>query len=463
MEITHKIQYVNGSKIVQIMVNYPSEYEFSIDINKFKENVHNVSIEIKKYIHDNFQNIKNITFVLVLNGIVIGSILLPALNQISDGKYDSNISQDQDTEQLADSNTNNIANTDMLKKNNLSNSSSEDLANQNIEKESINPAGSTNTSSTANQEKFQTTEVKNTNSVTTNTNIPKTNTNSATSNTNIPQANTQSTTTEKASTQSQTVKVKLSSGQIITVDIDNYLTGVVGGEMPASFNIEALKAQALAARTYTYKNINRTLSASTTDQVYKTDSELKNMWGNSYSTYYNKVHNAVTSTENQYISYNGNYIDALYFSTSNGKTEDAKYVWGNSVPYLKSVDSHWDIGIKSYSGSKIITLSKLNSTLSTNVKSDSDIKILSKTSGDRINNISFNGKVFTGVNIRSSFNLKSADFDIHISGDTVTFTTRGYGHGVGMSQYGANAMANAGYNYQQIIKHYYTGIDINTK
>lgn len=450
LEITHKIQYVNGSQIVQIFVNYPSEYEFSIDVNKFKENVHNVSLEVKKYIHDNFQNIKNITFVLVLNGIVIGSILLPSLNQISKGNYDSLNQDNQQIEKLENTNT---TNDEILKKNNLSNNSLQNSNNnQIVEKVDINPSEPTNVSS--NQAKIETTEVKETASSNNIQNVTSSDTYNSSQN---------SSTNTVVQSQETKVKVKLSSGQVISLSIDDYLTGVVGAEMPASFNIEALKAQALAARTYTYKNISKTLSASTSDQVYKTNSQLKSMWGGSYTSYYNKIRSAITSTENQYISYNGKYIDAQYFSTSNGKTESAEYVWGNSVPYLKSVDSHWDIGIKSYSGNKSISLSKLNSTLGTNVKNNSDIKILSRTAGDRINKISFNGKTFTGVKIRSLFGLKSSDFDINISGNNVNFTTRGYGHGVGMSQYGANAMANAGYNYQQILKHYYTGVDIKTK
>lgn len=444
MQITHQIQYVNGYQIVHIYVNYPDEYEFSLDITKFKENIHNVSFQIKKYIHDNFEDIKEITFVLVLNGIVVGSVLLPALDQISKNDFNDSkttIQEIADTDTSKNTNTNTENQTDSedeLKKSDLAKNS--ETTNQNTD-----------------AEKKEDTKVEN-----------KVNTEAA-KNVVVPkvQAETQPKVDTPAPsqnhTQEQTVSVKLNSGQVIKLSVTDYVIGVVGAEMPASFESEALKAQALAARTYAYKNIAKTLSATVSDQVYKTNTELKNMWGGSYSTYYNRIKNAVLATKNQYITYNGEYINALYFSTSNGKTEDPVYVWGNSVPYLKSVDSHFDTSVKSYSGTKSTSLSTLNSVLGTNVKSNADIKIISKTTGDRVNKISFSGKTFTGVRIRSLFGLRSADFDINISGNNVTFTTRGYGHGVGMSQYGANQMAKAGYNYQQIIKHYYTGVAIQTK
>lgn len=434
MEITHKIKYVDGYEFIQIIVNYPDEYEFSLDYNKFKENVHNVSTQIKNYINTNFSNLKDKTFVLVLNGVLVGTILLSSLTQTI--PITKNISQTPSENQTQET-------TSKL-------DSAFEKKVQTLEIESQETNNDENTT-------LQTTNTNQNNSSTATTSTNKKTTTAPSSQVN-----------QQEQTQTQTaseikVNLKLASGQVISLNIEDYVTGVVSAEIPASFNIEAIKAQAVAARTYAYKNISKTLSVTTSDQVYKTNNQLKSMWGNSYTTYYNKIHNAVLSTQGQYITCNGKYIDALYFSTSNGKTEDAKYVWGNSVSYLKSVDSHWDIGISSYNATKTIALSTLSSKLGRTINSNSSIQIISRTTGDRVNIIKFASKEFTGVQIRTLLGLRSADFDVKIVGSNAVFTTRGYGHGVGMSQYGANGMAKEGYTYKQILTHYYTGISIGQK
>ena len=163
------------------------------------------------------------------------------------------------------------------------------------------------------------------------------------------------------------------------------------------------------------------------------------------------------------MMYNGKYIDALYFSTSNGRTEDPIYVWNYSAPYLKSVDCKWDIGTKFFNATKTIPISELNQKLGVNINSVNDIQIKSQTTGGRVNSIVIGGKEFTGTNVRMLLGLRSSDFTVSESGSNIVFTTKGWGHGVGMSQYGANEMAKAGYNYSQILKHYYTGITIVKK
>ena len=162
------------------------------------------------------------------------------------------------------------------------------------------------------------------------------------------------------------------------------------------------------------------------------------------------------------MTYNGNYIDALYFSTSNGRTEDAVYVWGNSIPYLKSVESSFDINVRGFSQNKTISMNTISQKLGVNLTSVSQINIVSKTTGNRVEKVNICGKEFTGVQIRSLLGLSSTDFSVSQSGNNIIFTTKGFGHGVGMSQYGANGMANQGYNYTQILQHYYTGITINS-
>ena len=259
------------------------------------------------------------------------------------------------------------------------------------------------------------------------------------------------------------IKINLirSSGTI-KIDLEDYVIGVVGAEMPASFNIEALKAQAIAARTYALKRRteNKQLTDTDSHQIYKDNNALKAQWGGSYNTYYNKIKKAVTNTKGEYIAYNGYYIDALYHSTSNGKTEDPINVWGGAFPYLKSVDSHWDKNAASYERTTTIPVSSFSSTLGIDVTADTPIEIISKTTGDRVNKIQIGDNTYLGIDIRDLFGLRSADFDITLEGDNIIFAMRGYGHGVGMSQYGANGMAKEGRNYKSILKHYYPNTTI---
>lgn len=256
------------------------------------------------------------------------------------------------------------------------------------------------------------------------------------------------------------ITLKRSNGQILKIEIEEYLVGVVGAEMPASFNKEALKAQAIIARTYALRASERgsILTDNSGTQNYKSNEQLRAMWGSSYQTYYQKVKSAVQETKGLYLTYNGVIIDAVYHSTSNGQTENAEFVWGNAFPYLTSVLSPYDTSNSSYSKSVTLGYEVISSKLGMSVDSTSDIQILSKTTGMRVDKILIDGVEFTGVNIRNKLGLRSADFDIVKSDVGLTFTTRGYGHGVGLSQYGANGMANHGYDYASILRHYYRGI-----
>lgn len=260
----------------------------------------------------------------------------------------------------------------------------------------------------------------------------------------------------------QMVTVYRYSGVVDTVALEDYVIGVVSSEMPASFNGEALKAQSVLARTYALKKIanNQVLSDTTSNQVYKDNNQLKTLWGNEYETYYNKIKNVVSSTKGQYLSYNGNYIEAVYHSTSNGQTEDSVSVWGNVYPYLNSVDSHWDVDASSFLRETSKDFSILSSIIGLDFNAATNIEVLSRTSGNRVDKIKVGDKIFTGIEFRTLFGLRSADFDIKIEGDKAVFVTRGYGHGVGMSQYGANGMAKEGYAYRDILSHYYPGTQI---
>ncbi len=248
------------------------------------------------------------------------------------------------------------------------------------------------------------------------------------------------------------------------INLEDYIVGVVAGEMPASFNEEALKAQAIASRTYAlYKMNTKTttydLVTDVSNQVYITEEDMLKKWGNDYNKYYTKIKNAVNSTKDLVMKYNGEVISSYYFSMSNGKTEDVALVFGESRDYLKSVDSSWDKEIKSFE--KTITMSKEDFCQKLNITCNTiTIKNISKSSSDRVESIVINNKSFKGTDIRKLLGLRSTDFEIIVN-NKIEITTKGYGHGVGMSQYGANEMAKEGATYDEILNHYYQNINIS--
>lgn len=256
------------------------------------------------------------------------------------------------------------------------------------------------------------------------------------------------------------ITVYRNNGDVINIGLTEYLVGVVSGEMPASFPMEALKAQAVVARTYTMKSlqIGRKLTDSTSTQVYKDNNQLRSLWGNDYDRYYQRIYDAVTSTDNICVYYNGDYIDAVYHSTSNGYTEDAVNVWGNSIPYLQTVASTWDQNVSSYL--KIITKEESDIISILGLDNLDEIQILERNNSGRVEKVQIGNKIFSGVELRNMLGLRSTDFEIIKDNNIITITTKGYGHGVGMSQYGAKGMAEQGYSYREILNHYYTNVNI---
>lgn len=257
------------------------------------------------------------------------------------------------------------------------------------------------------------------------------------------------------------ITIYRSNGEVINLSMTDYLIGVVGSEMPAEFNLEALKAGAIAARTYALKKIEDggRLTDTVSTQAFSDNSQLRQKWGSSFDKYYTKIKQAVEATDNLVIKYQGKLISALYFSTSNGYTESAKEVFGYDIPYLQSVESSVDLETTPY----LRTIEKselevLNILGVTNL----NIEVLSRTSSGRIKEIKIDNKIYSGVELRNILGLRSTDFEINIDNGIVKITTKGYGHGVGMSQYGANKLANQGYNYQDILKHYYTNVQITS-
>ncbi len=268
-------------------------------------------------------------------------------------------------------------------------------------------------------------------------------------------------------------KIKVYNPEIEIIEdigIEEYVKGVVAAEMPVSFEQEALKAQAVAARTYALKKMeeNENISEQDIEQAYLSKEELKQRWGNDYNTYWNKINKAVNDTKGLVMTYDDEMIDAVFHSTSAGYTENSENIWSQALPYLKSVDSHQDenspefITEVSFSSKEII--SKLQSLYSDILFTDASllqqIQIVERSQAGYILQIQIGNKMLTGKQVREALNLKSSNFTITQKDDNIIFITKGYGHGVGMSQYGANYMAKEGSTYEEILKHYYQGVKI---
>lgn len=263
-----------------------------------------------------------------------------------------------------------------------------------------------------------------------------------------------------------TIRVKKSDDSIEEVPMEEYIIGVLAGEMPISFDIEALKAQAVASRSYVMKKMayNKDNDYDVVDtvdnQVYLDQEYLKQAWSNSYVENINKLKKAVLETSGEYLEYQGQVVEAFFFSTSCGKTENANEVFGQDAAYLKSVDSSFEEGVSPlFEKSLYLTKASFCEKLKVDC-TDLTIKVLDTTSTGRIKNISINDTKFTGESIRSLLNLYSSYFKIDINNNEVKITTKGYGHGVGMSQYGALALALKGKSYEEILKYYYQGVEI---
>jgi stage II sporulation protein D len=253
------------------------------------------------------------------------------------------------------------------------------------------------------------------------------------------------------------------------VPLEEYVTGVVATEMPANFELEALKAQALTARTnIILSKINglnskdSDVSDTTKDQVYKNKEELKTVWGKDFSWKYKKVSDAVEATKGEILTYNEKPITASFFSTSNGRTENSEEYWSTAMPYLRSVDSPWDLNSPKYQNRISVSVTDFEKKLNIKLPNSKNVgTIKKKTSGGRIAEFIISGKTFTGREIREKLGLKSTDFSMSRNGAEIVIDTKGYGHGVGMSQYGANGLASQGKKYLDIINHYYQGVQIS--
>jgi len=264
------------------------------------------------------------------------------------------------------------------------------------------------------------------------------------------------------------VRVKRNkTGQIEDVPIEEYVFGVVSGEMPISFHIEALKAQAVAARTYVLKrmeynkNDDYDVVDTVLNQVYLDMDTLKERWGNNYEKNYQKISAVIKDTQSEYLSYDGKVIDAMFFSTSNGYTENSGEIFQVDLPYLQSVKSEWDRETSPvFEDLETFKLKDFYEKLELKYEKNLKIQITEQTSTGRCIKLKINGIEMKASTFYSKLGLRSTDFDITMDDEIVYIKTKGYGHGVGMSQYGADGMAQAGYKYDQILKHYYQGVEI---
>lgn len=264
------------------------------------------------------------------------------------------------------------------------------------------------------------------------------------------------------------VRVKrLSTNEIQIVPLEEYIVGVLAGEMPVYFELEALKAQAVASRSYVLKRLEYNKDSeydvvdSVLNQVYLDDNYLKEAWGKDYVVNINKLRTAVNETIDEYLEYDGEIIDALFFSTSNGYTEDASVVFNLELPYLKSVESKWDAQTSSvFNSQKTVSLQEFYEKLGLEYKSELSFNVLERSDTNRIIKLEINGNMLYATDVYNKLGLRSTDFNLTQVGTNVVIDTKGYGHGVGMSQYGALGMAKEGYNYMQILEYYYSGAEI---
>ncbi|MCI8641494.1 MAG: stage II sporulation protein D [Clostridia bacterium] len=265
-------------------------------------------------------------------------------------------------------------------------------------------------------------------------------------------------------------------GNVEEVNIDEYLYHVVSAEMPATFEIEALRAQAIVARTYTiFKILNKKhdnadiCDDSTCCQAWVSKETRLARWNeNERESNWQKICNAVNSTKGKIVTYENKPINAFFHSNSGGVTEVPINVWGGTgYPYLQSVATAGEDGYTQYASEVILTrtelLNKLKakySDISINFSNPEEIKILEYTGSNRVKTLKIGNHNLSGVEARTIFGLKSANFEIAQEGENIKFTVKGYGHGVGMSQTGADAMAKQGSTAEEIITHFYTGIAI---
>lgn len=286
----------------------------------------------------------------------------------------------------------------------------------------------------------------------------------------IPTDQTEQQTTCSTQPKELLIKVLMEDGRVAEMKMDEYLICVVLREMPAEFETEALKAQAVVARTYTmrryYTESKHTdavvCTASSCCQGFCSQEEFLESGGT--QELMEKVIQAVTATSDQVLLYGGELIDATYFSCSGGATEDAEAVWGSEIPYLKSVESPGEEEASHYVDTVSFSVAAFEKLLGIDLSETPTewVESITYTEGGGVDVMRICGVDFKGTKLRQLLGLRSTAIVMTVLGDSVTITTKGFGHRVGMSQYGADAMAVQGSSYDEILAHYYQGVELVT-
>lgn len=302
----------------------------------------------------------------------------------------------------------------------------------------------------------------------------------STTDTTIPTTTT--TTSAPPATAEETYRI-LCGDTVITLPQRDFLIRTLAMEMPALYHEEALKAQAVAA--YTYYTRRREQQATKADpnlqgadfvtphssfpQDY-TEEKLRERWGDQYDAYYQKLCAAVDAVAGEVITYDGQLIDACFHAVSNGTTEDAAAVWGASVPYLQAVASAGDTTAAGYASERTLTPDEVKAALTAagvavNLPDDPAAWFGTPTlsAAGTVASQPIGDATLPGTKVRQVFGLRSATFTVAYTDGKFTFAVKGYGHGVGMSQHGADYLARQGYTYRQILEHYYTNVKIELR
>jgi stage II sporulation protein D len=252
--------------------------------------------------------------------------------------------------------------------------------------------------------------------------------------------------------------------QVIKLNLEEYIVGTVAAEMPASFGLEALKAQAICARTYALRKLishhKYPHNADLSDDIYSCQAYItKNKYDDWNPDLIKKVKQAVDQTRGQIMIYDDQPIDALYHSTCGGQTESALNGWGKDIPYLQSVKCKYCRESQHYRNTTRVTLDQLRKSLSIPKSKTIQIEILTRSSTGRVKKVKIASQILSGEKFRQTFNLPSTWFYLESKGNSLIIESNGYGHGSGMCQWGANGMAQSGKNYKDILKTYYKNIE----
>lgn len=275
---------------------------------------------------------------------------------------------------------------------------------------------------------------------------------------------------EEKRTGEASILVQTENG-IKSMELEEYLLGVVLTELPASFEPEAMKAQAVAARTFAVRTQKHTdfdlCTNSACCQAWRSREELQTVLGGAYADAVDKAMTAIRETKDEVLYYGDSLIEAVYFSCSGGMSEPAVAVWGSDVPYLQAVDSPGEENASKFYSEKRIPFGEFRNTL---MEADANVIFsvipqdwlgtVTHSAGGGVATMELCGVKFTGTQLRKIFQLPSTKFTLNVEGGEMVFRINGYGHRVGMSQYGANAMALDGADYKEILQHYYTGVTI---